>query len=100
MYSFNRVVALHNAAVMPKAMGFALELTGYLNKTYGLNMRCGAQMFGTANMHWHFDFDSLDKIAEINARLSEDKTYWGMLDKAKDYWLPGSMEDTIVSFMK
>lgn len=100
MYSFTRTASLHNAAVAPRALGFGIELAGYLNKTYNLKLRCGLEMFGTANIHWQFDVDTLDALAELNKRLFDDKAYWAMLDKVKDLWVPGSMRDTVVQYQK
>lgn len=99
MYSFNRIVTLANGVNTPKAVGFSMELTGYLNKTYGLNLRCGLEMFGKNTIHWQFDVDGLDKIAAVNARLLEDKAYWSMLEKGREFWLEGSQRDSIVNFV-
>jgi len=63
MFHFTRTATLRNAAVTPKAIGFAMELTGYINKTYGLTCRCGMEMYGKQNIHWQLEIDSLDKLA-------------------------------------
>lgn len=98
MYRFTRTVTLKNATIAPRAIGFAMELTAYLNKTYGTNMRCGMEMFGGLNMHWHFEVDNLDKISELFKKSVEDKTYNQMLEKGTDYWISGSLKDTVVMF--
>ena len=98
MYHFTRTVTLRNAAVTPKAIGFAMELTGYLNKTYNLTARCGMELYGSMNIHWHLESDSLDKLSALNGKLIEDKNYWSMIEKGKEYWLDGSLKDTVVNF--
>jgi hypothetical protein len=98
MYTFHRTLTLQNGAQTPKAIGFAMELTGYVNKTFGLNMRCGMEMFGGLNMHWQFDVDSLDKLSALNTKLMEDTKYWTMVEKGKEYFLNGSLKDTVVMF--
>jgi hypothetical protein len=100
MYTFNRTVTINSGVNTPKAVGFSVELTGYLNKTYGLNLRCGMELFNKSTIHWQFDVDGLDKIAAINQRLLEDKSYWAMLEKGKEYWVEGSQRDTIVTLFK
>ena len=98
MYNFTRTVTIRNGASTTKAVGFAMELTGYINKTYNVNIRCGMEMFGGANIHWQYDQDNLDKISALNAKLFEDKAYWGMIEKAKDFFVDGSMRDSIVNY--
>ena len=98
MYSFSRHATLINASVTPKAIGYSMELTGYVNKTYGINMRVGMEMFGQGRIHWTFDFDSLDKLSALNAKLIEDKQYWAMLEKGREYWVDGSLKDVVVMY--
>ena len=100
MYRFIRTATLKNAAYTPTAMGFATELTGYLNKNYNVNLHYGMEMFDTLNVHWHFDVDTLDKISEFNTKLMQDKGYWAMLDKVKDIWTSGTLKDTVVMLAK
>ena len=46
MFRFTRHATLKYAGDMPAALQFCSELTIYLNKTYSLNMKTGAEMFG------------------------------------------------------
>lgn len=98
MYVFRRVTTISNAANTTKAIGFAMELTGYISKTYGINLRLGMEMFGSLNLHWQFETDSLDKITVIQQKMMEDKNYWSMLEKGKEYWLEGSLKDSIIMY--
>jgi hypothetical protein len=98
MYCFTRTVTLKNATIAPKAIGFSMELTGYLNKTYGMNIRCGMELFGGHQIHWQFDIDSLDKISALNQKIVEDKNYNAVLEKGTEFWLPGSLKDCIVMY--
>lgn len=95
---FKRVATIATAANTPKAMGFAMELTGYLNKTYNINLRVGMEMFGGLNLHWFYEVDSLEKITALNMKLMEDKSYWAMLEKGKEFWIDGSLKDSIVMY--
>ncbi len=96
MYRFERTATVKTAGDLPSALHFATEVTAYLNKRHSLNMKCGAEIFGGASIHWYFDAESLDKVTEVNAALLKDREYIGMLDKAKGIWAEGSMKDTIV----
>lgn len=97
MYVFRRSVTIQAAALTPKAVGFAMEVTGYINGKYNLNMKSGIELFGGLNLHWQFESDSLDKMSAINSKLFEDKAYWQLLEKGKDFWVPGSLKDTIIN---
>ncbi len=98
MYRFTRYATLQTGAVVPQAIGFAMELCGYLNKTYKVQVKAGMEMFGGMNLHWEMEIDSLDKLSEINTKLISDKAYWSMIEKGKDFWVEGSLRDQIVNF--
>lgn len=99
MFVFRRSVTLANAANVPKALNFSVELCGYFNKTYGVNLRTGLEMFGPLNMHWQFESDTLDKMNAINTKLLDDKGYWSILEKNKDLWVHGSLKDTVINLI-
>lgn len=96
MYHFIRTVTVKLAVDYPAALQFAGAVSAYLNKTYSLNMKFGIETFGTSNIHWHFDTDSLDKISAVNTKLMQDQEYLGLLEKAKGLWVEGSLKDTLV----
>jgi len=84
---------------MPAALQFSSELTVYLNKTYSLNMRSGAEMFGGTRLYFFYDIESLDQIAQFNTKLMQDHVYWDLLNKAKNLWREGSMQDCVVKII-
>ena len=96
MYRFIRTATVKNAALLPAALTFAAEVTAHINKRYSLNMAFGTEQFGCANIHWHFDADSLDKMQQVNEKLLGDRDYAALLEKYKDVWAEGSMQDTVV----
>jgi hypothetical protein len=96
MYQFIRTVTVKSAVDYPVALQFAGEVTAYLNKAHSLNMKFGIETFGTGNIHWHFDTDSLDKISAMNAKLMQDREYTGLLEKHRGLWVEGSLKDTLV----
>lgn len=96
MYRFIRTATVKNAAALPSALAFASEVTAHLNRSYSLNMRFGVEQFGCANIHWHFDADSLDKMQQINEKLMGDRDYAALLTKYQDIWAEGAMHDAVV----
>jgi hypothetical protein len=99
MYRFIRTAIVKTGAGVPAALQWAGEASAYLNKTYSLNLKYGMELFGECKIHWHFDTDGLDKTTAINAKMMQDREYVAMLDKAKAFWLEGSLQDTIVSIV-
>ena len=97
MYQFIRNVTPRNAAAVPAALQFANDITGYLNGTYGINLKCGIRLFGPPVLFWEFETESVDKAIGLNGKLMQDREYLKMLDRAKDLWVAGTMEDMIVS---
>ena len=96
MYRFIRTATVKNASLLPSALAFASQVTAHVNKAHALNMRFGVEQFGAANVHWHFDADSLDKMQHVNETLMEDRDYNAMLNKFKDTWAEGSMRDSVI----
>ena len=99
MYRFIRTARPRHAMSVPAALQFCAEMTGHLNRTYGLNMKAGIEMFGEGRLHWHYEADTIDRMTEINRKLMEDKTYWALIEKYNNVWLEGSMKDQVVSLM-
>ena len=96
MYRFIRTATVKNAALTPSAMGFATELTGWINKTFETNLVVGLEHFGGLRIHWHMDVPNLQTVEEINTRLTNDKDYWNWLERGKEFWVEGSLHDFIV----
>ena len=97
MFRFERTTTVKSVADMPAAMQFGAEVTEYLNKNRSLKMTFGAELFGEYKVHWYFDFDSVDKLAQLGETLMQDGKYTEMLSKAKPLWVEGSLRDTIVN---
>ena len=96
MFKFTRKATVVNAADLPAAIGWAMEVNGYLKKTYQIDVTAGVELFGTPTVHWYFETDSLDKISALNQKMLQDKTYVALLEKARQLWLAGTMKDEIV----
>lgn len=99
MYRFIRTAKPRNAASVPAALQFCAEVTQHLNRTYGLKMQSGIEMFGKGRLHWHYEAQTIDQMADINRRLMDDKAYWGSLEKYNHVWLEGSMKDQVISLL-
>ncbi len=98
MYRFTRYATLVNVSVVPQAIGWSMELCGYLNKTYKINVKAGVELFNKLNIHWEMESDSLDRLSELNTKMISDKTYFSMIEKGKEFWVDGSLKDQIVNF--
>ncbi|VVE64179.1 hypothetical protein PPN31119_01486 [Pandoraea pnomenusa] len=96
MYRFIRTATVKNAALLPAALTFAAEVTAHINKRYSLNMAFGTEQFGCANIHWHFDAESLDKMQQVNEKLMGDREYIALLEQSQGIWAEGTMHDAVV----
>ncbi len=99
MYRFIRKVTVKMVAGVPGALQFCGEVTSHINKTYGMNMKTGIEMFGQNRVYWFYDVESLEQMAQLNAKLMLDRPYWELLDKAKNLWVEGSAKDSIVKII-
>ena len=98
MYRVLRTWKVRDGTDFPVAIQWAAEVTSYVNRIHSMNLKFGFEMFGPATIHWHWDSDSIDEIHEFNAKLLQDREYWGLVNKAKGYFLDGSWKDTLVGF--
>jgi hypothetical protein len=46
MFRFERTATVRHGAEIPAAVKFAAEITEYLNKRHGLNLKYGVELFG------------------------------------------------------
>jgi hypothetical protein len=97
MFQFIRTATPKNGGSIAPALQFAAEVTGFVNKRYGIGLRFGIRLFGGSDLYWQFDTDSIDQITVLNAKLMQDREYLALLDRAKDLWVDGSLQDAIVS---
>lgn len=97
MYKITRTATLKNAAMLPKAVGWSKELTGFVNANYkGFDLNVGVEMFGKAAIHWSYQAKTLADLEAANLKLMQDQKYWSMIESGKDFWVEGSLKDTIV----
>ena len=54
-------------------------------------------MFGSLNMVWFMEADDLASFEKLNGEIMMDQDYWAMVEQAKDFWVEGSLNDTIVN---
>lgn len=99
MYRFIRTAVPRNAAQVPAALRFAAEVTEHLNRTHGLDMSTGIELFGKGRLHWHYEASSIDQMTETNRKLLADPAYLALLEKNAHLWLEGSMKDQVVSLL-
>ncbi len=101
MYQITRSATLKNASFVPKAIGWGKEMTGFVNKNYpGFNVTLGVEMFGKTAIHWTYQSKSLAELEAANGKMLQDQKYWAMIESGKDFWVEGSLKDTIVMLVE
>ena len=96
MYRFVRTMTISVPSQIPAAMQFAAETTSYVNRTYGVNWKFGAQVYAEPVIHWHLDFENMDKFRDVVDRMYKDPEYWNVLQKGKGIFVEGSMKDALI----
>ena len=99
MIRFTRTAVVKNTAILPKAIGFASELVGYLNTHYKVDIRTGVEQFNRGRIHWMVDLDSLDHLDELNQKMMADRHYFSMLETGQHYWVEGSVRDNVINLV-
>ena len=99
MVRFTRRGVLKNASYIPKAIGWASELNSYFNDNYDVELHFGVELFGEAAMVWYVDADDLATVESINMQLMQDTDYWNIVEQASDFWVEGSLQDTMVNMI-
>jgi hypothetical protein len=99
MIRFSRQLTLKNSSYVPKAMGWAGEFTGWMNEKYDLELKFGLEMFGGLKVTWFMDADSLGDVEAVNQKILADTEYWGWVEKSSEFWVNGSLKDTVVNVM-
>lgn len=99
MFRFERTGTVKHVDDLPAAAKFATDVTAYLNKRYALNLKSGVEMYGLPSVHWYYDFDSLDKQAQLDTTLLQDRDYLEMVKKSDHIWVEGSLKDRVVNLL-
>ena len=99
MYRFVRTARPRTAANVPAALQFSAQVTEHLNRTYGLNMKAGIELFGKGRLHWHYEVASIDETTAVNQKLMRDQAYLDLLGQHNHLWLEGSMKDQVISLL-
>ncbi len=99
MIRFTRHATLKNASYVPKALGWATEFNAYFNDNYDVELHFGMELFGANRLFWYADVDEVATLEEINMKIMQDTDYWGMIEKGKEFWVDGSLQDEVVKLV-
>ena len=88
-----------NNQKIPQALGWAKEIAGYAQKSFGLGeIRVSMAVTGeTGVVRWEVDQPDMKALEESLGKMMTDSTYWKMIDKAfdDDLFLNGFTHDEI-----
>ncbi len=96
MFLFIRTVQFNTSASAPAAVQFGHDAAAYLNKKYAVGAQYGVQAFSHPQLYFLFQMESVDKMVALNGKLMRDPEWLGILNKAKDLWVEGSLRDRLV----
>ena len=96
MYRFVRTATVRTAAEQAKALQWAGEVCGYLNRKFQVGLRFGVEVFGELKLYWFADSASSEKLVAQHAEMLKDQGYLGLLEQAKPLFIEGSLKDVVV----
>ncbi len=99
MFLFIRTVQFNTSASAPAAVQFGRDAAAYLNKKYAVGAQYGVEAFSEPRLYVLFQTESVDKLVALNGKLMQDPEWLGILNKAKDLWVDGSLKDRLVQLL-
>jgi len=83
-----------------EAMTFAADVSKYVTETLGLPTTWGLQVGGTfATLHWFSEYADMAELEAALLKITTDSGYLDVLAKAKDLFVEGRTEDSIIYMM-
>ncbi len=83
-----------------EAMAFAADVSKYVTETLGLPTTWGLQVGGTfATLHWFSEYADMAELEAALLKITTDSGYLEVLAKAKDLFVEGRTEDSIIYMM-
>ena len=97
MYRFTRTARIKDGKG-PEARQWAKTWITYMNEKYpGNNWEAGFEVFGTVNtVHFTGTLAELTDWDPLMAKYSADTTWQALSDKHVEYYIDGSMHDTLI----
>ena len=95
MIAFNRVASIAPGKT-PSAIAFAHEIAAYMKEAYKVELEILLPIGGNPQrIAWSARYKDLAAMDAVSSKVLADKHYWTVLGKGNEYFLPGSMQDTI-----
>ena len=92
--------ALIAGAKDQEAAAFAAEVSEYVTETLGMPTAWGLQVGGTyGRVHWFTDYANMAELEAGLVKTIADAGFQALLAKAKDLFIEGRTEDSIIYMM-
>ena len=79
----------------PEAVTFAKQISTYVNGKYKIDVHVYARSDGT--LYWITDYDDYNAFGKVRAQIVSDTEYWGMVKKAENLFVEGTLEDIVLT---
>ena len=95
MITFYRIASVAPGKTA-SAIGFAHEIAGYMKSTYGTEPEVMMPIGGNPmRIGWATRYKDLAALDAVAGKLPADVKYWEIVGKATDYFIAGSIQDSI-----
>jgi hypothetical protein len=97
MIRWTRSAKVSGGKYMPQAMQWAKEVAEFVNKKYKIQVSVYMDSFGdVGTIRWFCDYEDLATMEKIGNQLITDQEYWKKLSQASDFFMQGSVYDTVM----
>jgi hypothetical protein len=99
MVRWIRTATIKNGGKVQEAIGWAKEVSAYVEKTLGAKVEIFLDAFGVSGkIRWMMVQQDLGKIDQMNAKLMADQQYWKFVDRAAkaELFIDGSVHDIVM----
>ncbi|MDJ0962070.1 MAG: hypothetical protein QNJ88_15560 [Acidimicrobiia bacterium] len=95
-YRFTRTAIPTN---FTESRDFAGRITAYLQANHGMDIAMGVQVFSGNRIAWTVNYASLQEWEDTQAKLMADESYQAMIADAAEYFVAGTVLDSMLAFM-
>ena len=81
----------------PEGIQWAKEVAEYINNKYQTQIGVHVELFGdVGTVYWITDYEDLAAVDRVNKQLQSDEGFQGMVKKAPDLFIEGSVKDVLM----
>ncbi|MFX0203681.1 MAG: NIPSNAP family protein [Candidatus Hodarchaeota archaeon] len=98
MIRWTRSLRISSGKYNQQAIQWAKEITEFLNKKYKPQFSVYMDILGEGGtIRWFCDYADLATLEKVAEQIVQDQEYWQKVNQGSDFFMPGSVHDTVMS---